>query len=60
MAHNYESMAAEDLSAASATDVADFVTDAINHIIASEQTNSSIHMGLSAIVLALESVVRES
>ena len=53
MAHNYESMAAEDLSAASAVDVAEFVTESIDHIIASEQVNSSIHLALTAIKAAV-------
>lgn len=58
--HNYESSAAEDLSAASPVDIAEFVTDEINHILAAEQVNSSIHLGLSAIKAALLSVTSES
>ena len=52
--HNYESLAAEDLTAESADNVADYVIAAILHIIESEQVNSSVHKGLMAIVTALE------
>lgn len=60
MPHNSESLAAEDLSAGSPLDVADFVIDAIDHILADFTVPSGIYQQLEAIKIALETVVSES
>ena len=58
--HNYESMAVEDLSGASAVDVAAFVTESLQHILEDEQVNSSVTQGIESLLKALATADSES